>query len=130
ASPASPGRRPRTDPLAGLAGGARAVAPPAAGRRGERRRVSGRGALLLAGSYLLGSISFSLLVVWLSARIDVRTVGSGNAGATNVLRTSGRWLALLVVVLDMAKGFAPVRFALVSGLPVALAAAAGFAAMI
>ena len=92
--------------------------------------MSGRGALLLAGSYLLGSISFSLLVVWLSARIDVRTVGSGNAGATNVLRTSGRWLALLVVVLDMAKGFAPVRFALVSGLPVALAAAAGFAAMI
>jgi glycerol-3-phosphate acyltransferase PlsY len=85
---------------------------------------------LLAGAYLLGSISFSLLVVWLAERVDVRTVGSGNAGATNVLRTSGRWLALLVVVLDVAKGLAPVRVAQALGVPPELAAGAGLAAML
>jgi glycerol-3-phosphate acyltransferase PlsY len=64
---------------------------------------------VIAGSYLLGSVSFSLLVVWLLERVDLRTVGSGNPGATNVLRTSGRWPALLVLLLDIAKGIAPVE---------------------
>jgi glycerol-3-phosphate acyltransferase PlsY len=64
---------------------------------------------VVAGAYLLGSISFSLVVVWLLQRVDLRTLGSGNPGATNVLRTSGRWPALLVLLLDIAKGIAPVE---------------------
>ena len=66
-------------------------------------------AAVIVGAYLLGSISFSLLVVWLLQRVDLRTLGSGNPGATNVLRTSGRWPALLVLLLDIAKGIAPVE---------------------
>ena len=67
----------------------------------------GWGAWVL-GAYLLGSLSFSLLVVrWLRG-IDVREVGSGNAGATNVLRTAGRGPALLVLALDVSKGMVPV----------------------
>ncbi len=66
---------------------------------------------LVGGSYLLGSVSFSLAIVWLLRRTDVRTVGSGNAGATNVLRAAGRWPALLVLLLDIGKGVVPVRAA-------------------
>ena len=66
---------------------------------------------LVAGSYLVGSLSFGLIVVWVLRRVDLRTLGSGNAGATNVLRTSGRWPALLVLALDIGKGIAPVRLA-------------------
>jgi glycerol-3-phosphate acyltransferase PlsY len=81
-------------------------------------------ALLVVGSYLLGSVSFSLL-----RRVDVRTMGSGNAGATNVLRTSGRWPALLVLLLDIAKGLVPVRLAQSLGAPSEIAAGAGLAAI-
>jgi glycerol-3-phosphate acyltransferase PlsY len=84
---------------------------------------------LLAGSYLLGSISFSLLAVWALERIDVRTLGSGNAGATNVLRTSGRWPALLVLLLDIGKGVVPVRLTQQLGAPAEVAAGAGVAAI-
>jgi len=84
---------------------------------------------LLAGSYLLGSISFSLLVVWALRRIDLRTLGSGNAGATNVLRASGRWPALLVLLLDIAKGILPVRLAQQLGAPAEIVAGAGVAAI-
>lgn len=62
-------------------------------------------------AYLVGSLSFSLVVVWAMRRVDLRTLGSGNAGATNVLRTSGRWPALLVLALDIAKGLVPVEAA-------------------
>jgi glycerol-3-phosphate acyltransferase PlsY len=91
--------------------------------------VSARWLALLAGSYLLGSVSFSLVVVWALRRIDVRTLGSGNAGATNVLRASGRWPALLVVLLDIGKGILPVRLAQQLGAPAELAAGAGVAAV-
>ncbi len=66
---------------------------------------------LLVGASLVGSVSFSLIAVWAIERVDLRTLGSGNAGATNVLRTSGRWPALVVLSLDIAKGYLPVRFA-------------------
>jgi len=88
-----------------------------------------RDAVLLAGSYLLGSISFGLLVVRLRDRVDVRTRGSGNPGATNVLRTSGHWAALLVLLLDIAKGIAPVRLAQMLGTSTEVAAGAGLAAI-
>lgn len=63
---------------------------------------------LIVGAYLLGSLSFSLLVVRLLKGEDIRETGSGNAGATNVLRTVGKGPALLVLALDVAKGWVPV----------------------
>ncbi len=63
--------------------------------------------LFLLGAYLLGSISFSYWIVhWCQGR-DVRTLGSGNAGATNVLRVQGAIAASLVLGLDVAKGALP-----------------------
>src|SRR6185436_1135289 len=60
---------------------------------------------LLAMAYLLGSIPFSFLVA--RARgVDVRTVGSGNVGATNVMRSVGRAAGLFAFVLDFGKGIA------------------------
>lgn len=63
---------------------------------------------LVLGAYLLGSISFSYLIVRRLTGRDVRSVGSGNPGATNVLRASGRRPALAVLLLDIAKGLGPV----------------------
>jgi glycerol-3-phosphate acyltransferase PlsY len=85
---------------------------------------------LLGGSYLLGSISFSLVVVWLLQRVDLRTLGSGNPGATNVLRTSGRWPALVVLLLDIGKGIVPVEAARRMGAPAEIQAGAGLAAIL
>lgn len=55
-------------------------------------------------SYLVGSVSGSLLMGRLSGGVDIRTEGSGNAGATNALRTHGLAFALPVVLIDIAKG--------------------------
>lgn len=63
---------------------------------------------LLAGAYLLGSIPWSYLVVRLVQGLDVRTVGSGNVGATNVMRTAGKKAGGLALVLDVGKGVAAV----------------------
>jgi glycerol-3-phosphate acyltransferase PlsY len=61
--------------------------------------------------YLLGSIPFGLLITGAAGLGDVRKIGSGNIGATNVLRTGRRELAALTLVLDAAKGFAAVLLA-------------------
>ena len=63
-------------------------------------------ALIVAG-YLAGSMPFGYWLVRLTKGVDIRTVGSGNIGATNVWRTFGRRYGAPVVVLDVAKGFAP-----------------------
>ena len=55
-------------------------------------------------SYLIGSISGSMLMGKLRG-IDIRTMGSGNAGGTNALRTQGAFFALSVIVVDIAKGY-------------------------
>ena len=55
-------------------------------------------------SYLLGSISGALTVGKLKNNTDIRDVGSGNAGATNALRTQGFFFALAVVIIDIGKG--------------------------
>jgi glycerol-3-phosphate acyltransferase PlsY len=55
-------------------------------------------------AYMLGSISGSL-VMGAFRHVDIRTIGSGNAGGTNALRTQGIWFALVVVVIDVGKGF-------------------------
>ena len=64
------------------------------------------GALLLA-SYLLGAVPFALLAGKLKG-IDIREHGSGNLGATNAFRVMGTVPALLVLTVDIFKGFAPV----------------------
>jgi glycerol-3-phosphate acyltransferase PlsY len=63
---------------------------------------------LIPGAYLLGSISFSLLLVAHLEQKDIRGLGSGNAGATNVLRVSGAKAAVLTLLLDIVKGVLPV----------------------
>lgn len=62
--------------------------------------------ILMLGSYLLGSIPTAYIVARANG-IDIRKTGSGNVGATNVLRALGKWWGLLTFVLDAAKGFAP-----------------------
>jgi len=67
--------------------------------------------LALVLGYLLGSIPFGLIVTRLGGKGDIRKVGSGNIGATNVLRTGSKALAVLTLVLDCLKGTAAVLLA-------------------
>lgn len=60
--------------------------------------------LVIIIGYLLGSIPFGLIVGRRSCKVDIRELGSGKTGATNVLRTAGRKAAVLVVALDLGKG--------------------------
>ena len=68
--------------------------------------------LLLFFSYLIGSISFGLLITKALRLGDIRSIGSGNTGATNVLRTGNKTAALLTLVLDASKGALVVYFSL------------------
>jgi acyl phosphate:glycerol-3-phosphate acyltransferase len=61
----------------------------------------------VAAGYLAGSLPFGYWVVRVFKKRDIRTVGSGNIGATNVWREYGRWYGAPVVLLDMGKGFVP-----------------------
>jgi glycerol-3-phosphate acyltransferase PlsY len=56
-------------------------------------------------SYLLGSVIGSLLLRPLAGGVDIRTVGSGNAGATNAMRALGKKVAVVVLLIDVAKGW-------------------------
>jgi glycerol-3-phosphate acyltransferase PlsY len=83
-------------------------------------------------AYLAGSIPFGLILVKLAGKGDVRQTGSGNIGATNVMRAGGKFLGILTLLLDVAKGFLPVflarKFGIIHFVPlawVALAAVAG-----
>ena len=80
----------------------------------------------LATGYVLGSIPFGLILTRLTGAGDLRSIGSGNIGATNVLRTGRKGLAAATLLLDMAKGFAAVWLAAHWWQPgVALGAAVG-----
>jgi glycerol-3-phosphate acyltransferase PlsY len=68
--------------------------------------------VLVAGANLVGGIPFGLLFVRWFAKIDVRTVGSGNIGATNVRRAAGTPIAIMVLCCDLLKGVFPVLLAL------------------
>ena len=57
--------------------------------------------------YLIGSLPFALILTKLSGFGDIRNIGSGNVGATNVLRTGNKYLAFIVLSLDIIKGFVP-----------------------
>jgi glycerol-3-phosphate acyltransferase PlsY len=85
---------------------------------------------LVLGAYLLGSVSPSVLIVRLLQGLDVRTVGSGNAGATNVLRAAGKGPALLALALDIAKGVAAVVAARLLAAPPAVVGAAAVAVVL
>lgn len=67
--------------------------------------------LCVAIAYLIGGIPFGYLLVKLTTGKDVRTEGSGNIGATNVLRTTGRGVAVATLALDILKGYAAVWIA-------------------
>jgi len=92
------------------------------------------GPLAIVIAYLLGGIPFGFLLVKLTRGTDVRESGSGNIGATNVLRTSGRASGVATLLLDIAKGYLAVWLAaeLTGGAPewtslAALAVMAGHA---
>ena len=86
--------------------------------------------LLVLAAYLVGSISFAVLIVRKKTGQDIRAAGSGNAGATNVLRAHGKKLAILVAILDVAKGAAAVFLMRLVTADPRWAAAAGFAAVV
>ncbi len=86
--------------------------------------------LWCAAAFLMGSIPFGLLLVKLVGKGDVRAHGSGNIGATNVSRVGGKGLGLLTLVLDAAKGFAPVALAQHAGMPVDVCAALALCAVV
>ncbi len=84
-------------------------------------------ALIIAG-YLLGSLSSAIILCRLAGLPDPREQGSGNPGATNVLRFGGKKLAILVLLGDLLKGFLPVWAGQVLGMAPATVALAGVAA--
>ena len=67
--------------------------------------------LVVFFSYLSGSIPFGLILTKFFGGQDIRKIGSGNIGATNVLRTGNKFLAALTLVLDILKGYIPVIIA-------------------
>lgn len=76
--------------------------------------INGQAGTLIAAlvfGYLLGSIPFGLILTRMAGLGDVRSIGSGNIGATNVLRTGNKKLAAATLVLDMLKGTAAVLIA-------------------
>lgn len=85
---------------------------------------------LCAVAYLLGSIPFGFWLVRAWKGIDVREVGSGNIGTTNVYRAAGKGAAAVVFLLDVAKGWLPVYAALALGAPEHMAVLAGACAII
>ncbi|MBR0566436.1 glycerol-3-phosphate 1-O-acyltransferase PlsY [Azoarcus sp. L1K30] len=86
--------------------------------------------ILLVVAYLLGSIPFALVSSRLFGLQDPRTYGSGNPGATNVLRSGNKAAAALTLIGDCVKGWIVVWVAMRLGFTVAEAALAGFAAFL
>lgn len=85
---------------------------------------------LIVFSYLLGSISTAIIISKLMGLPDPRTQGSGNPGATNVLRLSGKKAAVLTLLGDMLKGVVPMIAASTLGMDDATLAMAGIAAFL
>ena len=85
--------------------------------------------VLAAAAYVVGSIPFGMVVARAKG-VDLRSVGSGNIGATNVARALGKGWAVLVLLADAAKGFAPVALGRHLGLPPRDVAVAGLCAIV
>lgn len=84
---------------------------------------------LILGAYLLGAVPFGWVVGKVWGSIDVRRVGSGNIGTSNVMRTLGKGPALIVLFLDVMKGVVPVALAGSLDFPPAAVIAVGVAAV-
>ena len=67
--------------------------------------------LIILVCYLLGSLPTGFLIGKYLKKIDLRTIGSGSTGATNVLRNVGKWPALFVFIIDVGKGLCAVKIA-------------------
>ncbi|HET9976817.1 MAG TPA: glycerol-3-phosphate acyltransferase, partial [Burkholderiaceae bacterium] len=67
----------------------------------------------VAASYLVGSLSFAVIVSRAMGLADPRSYGSKNPGATNVLRSGNRWAAAITLALDALKGYVPVLLAFI-----------------
>ena len=67
--------------------------------------------LVLVFSYFCGSVPFGLILTKIFSKKDIRKIGSGNIGATNVLRTKNKYLAFATLFLDILKGYIPVLMA-------------------
>lgn len=86
--------------------------------------------IVVVGAYLIGSLSSAIILCKLAGLPDPRSQGSGNPGATNVLRFGGKKLAATVLIIDVLKGVLPVVIAGYIGLDTAGVAAVAFAAFI
>lgn len=86
--------------------------------------------ILIMGTYLLGAVPFGWVVGKAWGSIDVRHVGSGNIGTSNVMRTLGKGPALVVLLLDVFKGAVPVALARHLELPPAVVIAVAVAAVV
>ncbi len=86
--------------------------------------------LVLIGAYLIGSLSSAIILCKLAGLPDPRSEGSGNPGATNVLRIAGKKLAATVLILDVVKGIIPVVIATLLGFSTTWIAATAFAAFL
>jgi len=86
--------------------------------------------LLLVSAYLVGSIPTAYIAGRWWRGIDVRQYGSGNVGASNLLRSSGKFLAILVTIVDIGKGILMIWAAQAAGLSIAQQVAVGLAAII
>ena len=86
--------------------------------------------LLAILAYLLGSLSFAIVLSRVTGNPDPRMSGSGNAGATNMLRLAGRKLAILTLLGDLCKGLLPVLVARLAGLDLQAQAWVGLCAVL
>jgi glycerol-3-phosphate acyltransferase PlsY len=86
--------------------------------------------LLLVSAYLVGSVPTAYIAGRWWRGIDVRQYGSGNVGASNLVRLSARWVAIVVTIVDIGKGILMVWAAQAAGLSIAQQVAVGLAAII
>jgi len=86
--------------------------------------------LLILGGYLLGSVPAGYLAVRWSRGIDIRQYGTGKVGASNVMRLTSKWLAILVAIFDIGKGALAVWIAQLLGLGAVAQVTVGVVAII
>jgi glycerol-3-phosphate acyltransferase PlsY len=98
--------------------------------RASKGEVVIRDGILLAAAYLLGSVPFGVLIARARGGVDLRRVGSGNIGATNVLRAVGKGAAVLTLLGDIGKGALAVGLGRWFGVPPAVLAMIALAAVI
>jgi len=82
---------------------------------------------IIVGAYLIGSLSSAIILCKLAGLPDPRSEGSGNPGATNVLRIGGKKLAATVLFIDVVKGFLPVTIVSLAGFDLVWVTATAFA---